>query len=382
MCVNVISGCDLNKIAYLCKKESMIVYCEVCGKEHGQRPANIKRGWGKYCSRSCAMKAKMATLAPILAERAAKKHFQAAIKKFGDQVVFPSIPPKSINEKFNIYCETHGNVAVCLDNLKDNKFACPDCGTKKIVINEGKKKCSKCGEWKSLVEYGKDGTYSDGRVKLAAHCKSCQSERDKAKAGCEKRKQQVREAGERYKLNKGILPGKRFDYITICTCEQCKKMFVNKGKQIKRFCSKECGKEYRRINRIGKPLTITPKEYKCRSCKCTYIGKAPGRCEKCKKQAYRIAKKAQDKKRRVKQRTIAIHTVVDLKVFQRDKWKCKECGCRVQKKNIYADNAAEVDHIVPISLGGPHSYSNVQTLCRRCNQNKSNNYNGQLVLCL
>ncbi len=92
------------------------------------------------------------------------------------------------------------------------------------------------------------------------------------------------------------------------------------------------------------------------------------------------AKKTQKAKRRAILRTNIVHNVSPVKVFQRDKWKCCNCGCKVQKVNILADNAAELDHVVPLSLEGPHSYSNVQTLCRRCNQAKSNNYKGQLVL--
>lgn len=333
----------------------MIVYCEVCGKEHGQRPANIKRGWGKYCSKSCAIKARRPKIDNAVCLHCSKPFHVHQAKLEKGEARYCSIECK----RFGMYPQLVG----------DTHKQCLDC-----------KQVFERREFKH-----------DKRGKIYARCNDCQkqyqSKRDqeyKARLGSEKRKEQLRQANKKYAQLKNEIElwNGKSSIVTPCECKHCNKKFINKGKQVKRFCSNVCGKEYRRINRIGKPLTITPKEYKCRSCKSTYIGKSPGRCDECKEQANRISRKANKKKRKAKLKTIAIDAVVDLKVFQRDKWRCKECGCKVQKKNIYEDNAAELDHIVPISLGGPHSYSNVQTLCRRCNQNKSNNYNGQLILCL
>lgn len=41
MCVGVINSCDLNKIAYLCKKESMSRNCDACGNEYQVNEANL-----------------------------------------------------------------------------------------------------------------------------------------------------------------------------------------------------------------------------------------------------------------------------------------------------------------------------------------------------
>ncbi|MGH2573797.1 MAG: HNH endonuclease [Actinomycetota bacterium] len=49
-------------------------------------------------------------------------------------------------------------------------------------------------------------------------------------------------------------------------------------------------------------------------------------------------------------------------VFARDSWTCQYCG-----------SAAEnVDHVVPRSRGGLHSWENVVAACRRCNSRKEN----------
>jgi hypothetical protein len=52
-------------------------------------------------------------------------------------------------------------------------------------------------------------------------------------------------------------------------------------------------------------------------------------------------------------------------VLKRDKI-CQLCG------NTKKDAPLEVDHILPRSKGGKNDISNLQTLCRPCNQGKSN----------
>lgn len=61
------------------------------------------------------------------------------------------------------------------------------------------------------------------------------------------------------------------------------------------------------------------------------------------------------------------------KLFARDGWRCKMCLCETPKKlrGTLQDRQPELDHVVPISKGGSHTWGNVQTLCRRCNALKS-----------
>lgn len=50
-------------------------------------------------------------------------------------------------------------------------------------------------------------------------------------------------------------------------------------------------------------------------------------------------------------------------VYKRDGNRCRKCGSKYD---------LEVDHIYPISKGGKTSFDNLQTLCHRCNAEKSN----------
>jgi 5-methylcytosine-specific restriction endonuclease McrA len=49
-------------------------------------------------------------------------------------------------------------------------------------------------------------------------------------------------------------------------------------------------------------------------------------------------------------------------VFARDEWACQYCGA----------SAENLDHVVPRSRGGAHSWDNVVAACRRCNSRKEN----------
>ena len=71
------------------------------------------------------------------------------------------------------------------------------------------------------------------------------------------------------------------------------------------------------------------------------------------------------------------------KVFIRDGWACQICGKVTPKarRGSRYSNAPEIDHRIPISMGGPHLYSNIQCACRACNGKKSNKRTvGQLPL--
>lgn len=54
-------------------------------------------------------------------------------------------------------------------------------------------------------------------------------------------------------------------------------------------------------------------------------------------------------------------------VFLRDSFICQYCGTSVTK------NSATLDHVIPTSLGGRHTWENCTTSCSPCNSKKSDN---------
>ena len=65
-------------------------------------------------------------------------------------------------------------------------------------------------------------------------------------------------------------------------------------------------------------------------------------------------------------------------VFEGDRYICQHCGkkTRPDYKNTNHPLYPNLDHIIPLSKGGPHIKANTQCLCRQCNMKKSNNAKG------
>jgi len=71
-------------------------------------------------------------------------------------------------------------------------------------------------------------------------------------------------------------------------------------------------------------------------------------------------------------REVVYERIDPIKIFKRDNWKCKLCDIDTPRtlRGTIEDNAPELDHIMPLALGGSHTANNVQCLCRKCNCDK------------
>lgn len=58
-------------------------------------------------------------------------------------------------------------------------------------------------------------------------------------------------------------------------------------------------------------------------------------------------------------------------VHERDHWSCAYCGRSVSKTPPCEALLATVDHILPISRGGPSSWTNLVSACKECNNRKA-----------
>jgi hypothetical protein len=84
-------------------------------------------------------------------------------------------------------------------------------------------------------------------------------------------------------------------------------------------------------------------------------------------------------RRRNRIKAATVEVVERLVVFARDKWRCAICGVKTIKEP-YQPRSAELDHIIPLSKGGEHSYLNTQCACRKCNGAKGARPKGQMLI--
>ncbi len=124
---------------------------------------------------------------------------------------------------------------------------------------------------------------------------------------------------------------------------------------------------------------------RCKDCD-TQIGRRVVRCAQCAAVHFRAEKRrfrqfyGRKYKQRAKRGAIIERGVSRLAVFRRDGWRCRLCGV-VTPRHLSGTNnqhSPELDHIVPLALGGDHSWQNVQCLCRSCNAAKGCKVLGQL----
>lgn len=70
-----------------------------------------------------------------------------------------------------------------------------------------------------------------------------------------------------------------------------------------------------------------------------------------------------------------VDEVVARDVFERDGWLCQLCGGGVDGSLSFPEpGSASVDHIVPLSRGGSHTWENVQLAHLGCNMSKGARY--------
>jgi 5-methylcytosine-specific restriction endonuclease McrA len=159
--------------------------------------------------------------------------------------------------------------------------------------------------------------------------------------------------------------------VAVIRCIECGHR-VTGVSLLQRYCSQDCRRaKYISDNDNGDHL---PRH--CAECGVSFVtsygDKRNVYCSNgcSRRNARRIARK----KERARLRTLSVESVNPIKVFDRDGWKCMICGVKTPRKlrGTYEDGAPELDHIMPLSLGGAHSYMNTQCACRRCNAEKSN----------
>lgn len=269
------------------------------------------------------------------------------------------------------------------------------------------KQCNKCGQVKDLSEFrirhkhkkGKEYIFPAGSCIECEHKESAEGYKRRMSNPeyAEYRKVKVYQHIEKFRQSDKYTDRLRIarEYnaskpqscrIYVATCRITGKLFIaqNKNAQLSHEGELEIGRIRSRVLNFADGSNIRH----CVICNKEYdflIEGSTAYCSiKCKKQAKRETSKINKKVRRARKHTNLYESVNPVKVFNRDRWICKLCGIKTPKRmrGTIAPNAPELDHIVPLSKGGQHTYSNVQCLCRSCNSNKHDKLIGQLTLCI
>lgn len=163
-------------------------------------------------------------------------------------------------------------------------------------------------------------------------------------------------------------------------CQHCSARF--RGRK-RRFCTPVCMLTAQAATRRPFSLVSTVEKGRvCEDCDASFVQSASHQrfCgQACQRRANLRAKS---------QRRRAAHNCVDAErfsateVFERDGWRCHLCRRLAPKKlrGTQHPRAPELDHIIPLSVGGSHTRLNTACSCRACNQSKGAKPLGQLKL--
>lgn len=182
-----------------------------------------------------------------------------------------------------------------------------------------------------------------------------------------------------------------FSRVRFNDCRVCGKEWT--ASKSAKLCSVECKKiedGARGLVYAMERHQINARVVRCSRCSCEYCplyrcktGSRP-HCTECKKVSIREHKRLSrgNNAKRAKRAGAAHGYFNEVKVLERDGWRCRLCGVSTPKKLRGTTDlrAPELDHIIPIAAGGGHIKDNVQCACRRCNGLKGSKPLGQLLL--
>ena len=165
-------------------------------------------------------------------------------------------------------------------------------------------------------------------------------------------------------------------HIWFKTCVQCGRSFPTRNKSVV-ACSAECRlKRNAKLShsRADKQQSKSGRIHRCKECGSEFIPKYGSKrrafcglgCSK--RHGNRVSRLL----RRAKESSAKVESVNPITVFERAGWVCYLCGGSTPRglRGTLDHNAPELDHIIPLALGGEHSYANTACACRKCNHEK------------
>lgn len=153
------------------------------------------------------------------------------------------------------------------------------------------------------------------------------------------------------------------------TCQLCGKSF--KYKQLRKYCSKKC--QIKALHKSNQENGMWEKKIKqtCGYCgKTYYVAQCQNLFKFC---SNKCCNAFWGKKYRANKKNVVSKDYSFAEVCEKDKYICQLCGKPVDTSLNYPDPmSASIDHIYPISKGGPDIIENVQLTHLSCNIRKNN----------
>lgn len=252
------------------------------------------------------------------------------------------------------------------NDSRKRKYCSDDCCQKAnayqrkspfLGVVEGKRYCRFCKEVKEITEF-KGKLNGQGRMSYG-RCNPCLDQY---------------EFERRRKAGRGIFqpappPPPLKSHIYIRTCPITNALFV--ARQHNAVFHPSLTDEEIYNWRLVKAIKVKP-THVCKDCGVEFKAHKTkhGLCVKCANRAARNKAKAI---RRSRKNHVGHEIVIPFKVFDRCNWVCTYCGKHTPKnmRGKHEHNSPELDHIVPLSKGGKHTYLNTTLACRSCNHKKS-----------
>lgn len=155
-------------------------------------------------------------------------------------------------------------------------------------------------------------------------------------------------------------------------CKHCGTEWV-KPRRDSTFCSTRCNTLWRDAN--GATCSEPGCDRGVRAKRvCSMHYKVQSRAEgRIKPDAWDERRKANYQRRRALKVATTVEEIRPLDVYERDEWTCGLCQQPVSAATLWPHpHSPSLDHVLPLSKGGTHTWDNVQLAHLRCNVSKGN----------
>ena len=175
---------------------------------------------------------------------------------------------------------------------------------------------------------------------------------------------------QQLRVERGEVAKKKHKASYLKQCSVCREGFVTYH-QHRKYCSDKCTRkqsslwfsEYK-LNKRG-PID-------CRTCGESHTKPGVFCSDDCRAEMARAVRKNNRHKRRNRLRDRSECTGKELaQVYIRDNMECQCCGVKCDNGlDCNSDLYPNLDHMIPLAMGGWHGLDNIELLCRKCNMEK------------